>query len=246
MIADNMLGFYMKNHLLFNGIDDYHTKKLNEVTKQFVLKKNQKIFITNSELSMVYLLAKGKLKVACKFDSNNLLVKDILYPGELFGNITLNGAKSEGYVEALINNTIVYCFSAKDFRQILQSSHKMTLNYVEIVGKRLSLLNEKYDIWTRQDTKEKFIFLLRKWAREEGKPHGEYVLLNTYLSLSDIADILSVSRQFMHKLLKELIEEGILKYNKKQIEINKNILQEIKFVNHSTIDGTSIHSPVSL
>jgi predicted DNA-binding protein YlxM (UPF0122 family) len=89
----------------------------------------------------------------------------------------------------------------------------------------LNLLKERYEIWTRHDTKTRFIYLLQKWADAEGLDNGESIIMNNYLSLTDIADILSVSRQFMHMLLKEMKACGMIKYDRKQIEVSKKLLQ---------------------
>lgn len=226
-MSEEMFGFYLKNHVVFSGLDEIHVYKLQTVGKQHVLKKGARIVINNLQSNRVYFLVKGKMKIAESTKPDNRLVKDILFPGDMFGNISLNGFCGEEYAEALVHNTVVYCFSVSEFRDLIHLSHKLALNYADSISKKLFALSERYEIWTRQDTRARFIYLLKKWVKAEGLMAGQTIILSNYLSLSDIADILSVSRQFMHRLVKEMSDDGIIKYNRKQIEINKMLLEQI-------------------
>lgn len=226
-MSEDMFGFYMKGQSLFEGLEETHVQKLQAAAKQHVLKKNNRLVINSLVSNRVYFLVKGKLKIESGIEANNRSVKDILYPGEMFGNVSLNGFRGEEHAEALVNNTVVYCFAANDFFELIKFSHKLALNYANSISRKLFVLNERYEIWTRRDTRTRFIYLLRKWAAAEGLVTDQNILLNNYLSLSDIADILSVSRQFLHRLVKEMSDDGMLKYNRKHIEVSKLLLQQI-------------------
>jgi len=113
-----------------------------------------------------------------------------------------------------------------EFLELIKRNHRLALNYGYYISRKLNLLKERYEIWTGSDTKARFIYLLKKWSQSEGEVTDNYILLNNPLSLTDIADILSVSRQFMHRLIKDMGDKGILKYSRKQIEICKNLLQQ--------------------
>lgn len=224
---EGLLCLYFTRQSIFEGLDENQIYKVHAAARQHVLKKNTRIVINNFQSNRVYFLVKGKMKIVNSIKNDTQSVKDILYPGEMFGNVSLNGFRGEEYADALVNDTIIYCFGINEFRELLRINHKLALNYAANISKKLNILEERYEIWTRRDTKTRFIYLLRKWAAAEGKDTGRHILLINYLSLSDIADILSVSRQFMHRLLKEMNHAGMIKYSRKEIEVNKNLLQQI-------------------
>ena len=145
----------------------------------------------------------------------------------MFGNISLNGVYSESYAEALLTNTLVYCFSSLEFQKLLQLHHGLALNYAGQVSLKLNQLKERYAVWTRYDTRTRLVYLLHKWANNEGKRVGESLVLTNQVSLTDLADILSVSRQFIYVLLKEMTSKGILKYSRQQIVIDHGRMSEI-------------------
>jgi CRP/FNR family transcriptional regulator len=222
-----IFNLYLKDQLIFDGLNEQQLNTVYSFSRQHILKKKTRLFINNIQSNRVYLLVKGKMKLESSGLDDGRTVKDIIYPGKLFGNISLNGFRGEETAEALVQNTIVYCFGITEFSNLLKANHRMALNYAGVISSQLNLLKERYEIWTRYDTKTRLIYLLQKWAVAEGLDNGDSIVMNNYLSLTDIADILSVSRQFMHMLLKEMNAGGMIKYDRKQIEVNKRLLQQV-------------------
>jgi CRP/FNR family cyclic AMP-dependent transcriptional regulator len=54
----------------------------------------------------------------------------------------------------------------------------------------------------------------------DGNRIGDKIVLNNYLTHSDIAGFISTSRQSVNVLLNELRDSGMLFYNRKKIELN--------------------------
>jgi CRP/FNR family cyclic AMP-dependent transcriptional regulator len=226
-MSEEMSSLYLKKQSIFEGLNETQLNRVYAISKLHNLKKNTRIVINNFQSNRVYLIVKGKMKIANSVKNDIQSVKDIMYPGEMFGNISLNGFLGEEYAEALVNNTIIYCFGVNEFKALLENNHRLALNYAGLISTKLNSLKERYEIWTRYDTRTKLIYLLQKWALVEGEDAGQSIILNNYLSLTDIADILSVSRQFMHTLLKEMSSSGMIKYGRTQIEMSKSLLKDI-------------------
>jgi CRP-like cAMP-binding protein len=226
-MSEEMSSLYLKKQSIFEGLNETQLNRVYAISKVHNLKKNTRIVINNFQSNRVYLIVKGKMKIANSVKNDIQSVKDIMYPGEMFGNISLNGFLGEEYAEALVNNTIIYCFGVNEFKALLENNHRLALNYAGLISTKLNSLKERYEIWTRYDTRTKLIYLLQKWALVEGEDAGQSIILNNYLSLTDIADILSVSRQFMHTLLKEMSSSGMIKYGRTQIEMSKSLLKDI-------------------
>jgi CRP/FNR family transcriptional regulator len=61
---------------------------------------------------------------------------------------------------------------------------------------------------------------IKNWAKVEGNTLGDKIILNNYLTHSDIAGIISTSRQTVTILLTEMKNSGLLNYNRKLIQLN--------------------------
>lgn len=60
---------------------------------------------------------------------------------------------------------------------------------------------------------------LKDWAEKEGIQNGNTVVLDNYLTQSDIAQIICTSRQTATQLLNEMEANNLLAYNRKEIII---------------------------
>src|SRR5258708_5960779 len=74
------------------------------------------------------------------------------------------------------------------------------------------------------DTKDRLIRFIKNWARSDGNRIGDKIILNNYLTHSDIAGFIATSRQSVNMLLNELRSSGLLCYNRKHIELNNPIV----------------------
>lgn len=221
-----MFSLYFRSHNVFRGLDERQVGEIFSAARQNILKKGSCIVVNRFHSNRVYFLVKGKMKIADGLEGSDTVVKDILYAGEMFGNVSLDSFQGEEWSEALVNDTIVYCFGVSEFKALIKRHHGLALNYADNINRKFSLLKERYEVWTRYDTKTRFIYLLHKWAKAEGVKNNDRIILHNYLSLTDIADILSVSRQFMHILIKEMAGSGQLKYGRKQIELDASVIKE--------------------
>ena len=66
----------------------------------------------------------------------------------------------------------------------------------------------------------RLIRFIKNWAHTDGSRVGDKIVLNNYLTHSDIASVISTSRQSVNVLLNELRDSGMLFYNRKHIELN--------------------------
>ena len=222
-----MNGRYLKSHSIFSGLNEEQLQDVGKMAKLHVLNRRKRLLVDNVRSNRIYFLISGKMKVADHAGKINQPVMDILYPGEMFGNISLNGIYNESYAEALLPNTLVYCFPAPEFQKLLQVHHGLALNYADQVGHKLQQLQERYAIWTQYDTRTRFVYLLHNWANKEGQEEGGSLILSNHVSLTDLAEILSVSRQFIYVLLKELTTVGLLKYSRQRREVDQVRMKEM-------------------
>jgi CRP/FNR family transcriptional regulator len=70
-----------------------------------------------------------------------------------------------------------------------------------------------------KDAKTRLYQFLKDWAEKEGIQNGNTVVLDNYLTQSDIAQIICTSRQTATQLLNEMETNNLLAYNRKEIII---------------------------
>jgi len=215
---------YLKNHPLFANISEQKISEAASVMKIKTVYRTETVSYGDGEYSKIYLLIQGKVKIAEFNDSSSELIKDIITAPDIFGDLSMEGHPSmDEYAEALTANTLVCVFNVPDFKKLLQENPMMTITYANMVNKKLQRLENRHADLVFRDTKARLIRFIKNWAQTDGNKMGDKIILNNYLTHTDIANVIATSRQSVNVLLNELRDSGLLFYNRKKIELNNPI-----------------------
>lgn len=215
---------YLKNHPLFANISEQKISEAASVMKIKTVYRTETVSYGDGEFSKIYLLIQGKVKIAEFNDSSSELIKDIITAPDIFGDLSMEGRPSmDEYAEALTANTVVCVFNVPDFRKLLQENPLMAITYANMVNKKLQRLENRHADLVFRDTKARLIRFIKNWAQTDGNKMGDKIILNNYLTHTDIANVIATSRQSVNVLLNELRDSGLLFYNRKKIELNNPV-----------------------
>lgn len=218
---DEMRSYYLKCLPVFRNLSEAQIEEVGAFVKFKQVYRGETVNYGSGEFSKIFFVLKGKIKLTELDEFSNELVKDILTDGEIFGDLALEGdPKNDEFAEALTANTIVCYFNVPDFKKIVESHPLVGLSYARKVSLKLKRLEDRHADLVFRDAKARLIRFIKNWARMDGSKVGDKIVLNNYLTHSDIAGFISTSRQSVNVLLNELRDSGILHYNRKQIELN--------------------------
>lgn len=214
---------YLKNHPLFAHVSEQKISEAAEVMKVRTVYRGETLSYGDGEFSKIYLLIQGKVKIAEFNDNSNELIKDIITAPDIFGDLSMEGHPSaDEYAEALTANTLVCVFNVPDFKKLMQDNPMIAIAYANMVNKKLHRLEDRHADLVFRDTKARLIRFIKNWAQTDGNKMGDKIILNNYLTHTDIANVIATSRQSVNVLLNELRDAGMLFYNRKRIELNNN------------------------
>ena len=217
---DTMKTLYLKELLLFKNLQEKDVMRIASMIKIKQLAPAEIVNYGNGPTSRIYIVIAGKVKVA-EMDIENEMVKDVLFEGELFGDLQLEGTpKDFEYGQALTENTIVCYLSTADFSLILQSYPEIALVYAKKISLKLKRMEARHFDLMIYSVKLRLLRFIKNWAKMDGSLRGGKIMLNNYLTHSDIAGLISTSRQTVSVLFKEMKDSGLLYYNRKHIQLN--------------------------
>lgn len=212
---------YLKSHPLFANAGEQLIKDACALMKVRTIAKGENINYGEGAYSKIYLLIQGKIKLSDFSESDDELIKDILTAPDIFGDLSLsNNQPADEFAEALASNTIVCCFNVADFKKLLQENPNMTITYASMVNAKLKKMESRHSDLVFCDAKARLIRFIKNWARTDGSRMGNKIVLNNYLTHSDIAAVIATSRQSVNVLFNELRDSGLIYYNRKKIELN--------------------------
>ena len=223
-MTDDMKYIYLRSHPLMSSLTEQKLKEIATIAKMRTACRGKVISYGDDGHARVHFLVKGKVKITDNSSAENQLIKDILVEPDIFGDLSLEGQLTNyEAAEALTVNTIVVSFHIDDFKRILEDNPIMALSYVRKVNTKLQKMENRHAELAFLDTKDRLIRFIKNWARTDGHRMGDKIILNNYLTHSDIAGFIATSRQSVNMLLNELRSSGMLRYNRKHIELNNPI-----------------------
>lgn len=223
-MSDEMKYIYLRNHPLLASMTDQKMKAAVASAKIRTVYRGEIISYGEAGYTRIHFLVKGKIKITDTSGAESELIKDILTEPDIFGDLGLDGQLNNyECAEALTANTIICSFHVGDFKRILEENPLMALSYARKVNSKLRSLENRHADLVFLDTRDRLIRFIKNWARKDGNRMGDKIVLNNYLTHSDIAGFIATSRQSVNMLLNELRTSGLLCYNRKHIELNNPV-----------------------
>jgi CRP/FNR family transcriptional regulator, cyclic AMP receptor protein len=151
----------------------------------------------------------------------NKIIKEVLRPGDFFGQITLNKENLNGEFAQAIKSDVSLCsFSLESFNKLLVSKPKLALRYSKISGFRIRRFENRLENILRYDVKTRlklFLEQLLTEVKDSARRVGRDVLIPNYLTHEEIAQLIGTSRQTVTTLLNVFKEEKICTYSRKEL-----------------------------
>ena len=224
-MSQEMKYFYLKNHPLLASLPEHKLNSAAAMAKVRTVYRGEIIGYGETGFTKIHFLVKGKVKITDSGNAENELVKDILTEPDIFGDLALDGRlQTNECAEALTPNTVIFSFYVADFKNILEENPQIVFSYAKKVTSKLERLEHRHADLVFLDTKDRLIRFIKNWARTDGNHTGDKIILNNYLTHSDIAGFIATSRQSVNMLLNELRSSGLLCYNRKHIELNNPVV----------------------
>jgi CRP/FNR family cyclic AMP-dependent transcriptional regulator len=211
---------YLRSHPLFANLCERKICVARSLAKIKIVQKGDTLDFAENDCSKIYMLIKESIKIKTMDRMGNEFV-DILTTPDIFGDLSLeNNCSSDQYAEVIADNTVVCSFRVIDFRNVLEDNQLMFLEYVNLVNAKLRKMETRYSDLVYLDAKERLVRFIKNWARTNGSVEGDKIIVRNHLTHSDIASIISTSRQSVNVLLNELRDHGMIRYDRKRFELN--------------------------
>jgi CRP/FNR family transcriptional regulator, cyclic AMP receptor protein len=216
--------FYLKAFNIATNLSEAQVTDLCNNLTQKDAKKGQIVYAKGGD-KRVFILVSGKLKISEIGSTGDEMIKELILPGDLFGDVILSyeGPTYE-YAEVISERATFYSISQEQLASLMRSNHTLTMNYMAKVSEKFKSLESRYVNMVTRDVKSRLLYCFKEWAKKEGKNLGDRVIVKNSLTHNDLANLISTSRQTVTVILNELKESGAITYNRKEIEFTQLML----------------------
>src|SRR5436305_5018974 len=207
-----MINIKINKDLLFSDLPDEEYQQLDPGIEKHV-NQGEYVYFEAYLHPNIYFIKTGYIRLGYLDAEGNKIVKEILRPGDFFGQVSLQKENMHGeFAQAFKTSATISVFNLDHFNQLLAEHPKLALKYSRISGHRIRRFEERLENILRNDVKTRLkIFLDQLLAdvRDSAKWFGKEARIPNHLTHEDIAQLIGTSRQTVTSLLGSLKHEKV-------------------------------------
>lgn len=178
------------------------------------------IYLEKDSAKQIYLVKRGKVKIATYDEDGNEIVKAILTKGKLFGEMVFLGEeKRQDFAISLTNKTSL-CPMNIDKMHLLMRDNKLFSTYIyKIIGLKVRKIEKRLEMVLFKDATTRVKEFINELAFEFGQREDASIMIKHPYTQNDIAALIGLRRETVNNLLQQFKEKKRLDYGRYQINI---------------------------
>lgn len=211
---------FLRNFPLFDCLTEEDFTVMESMVETQIKPKYAFLYMSDEPSDAIYFLSKGIVKTGTHSEDGREVIKSILHPISMFGELGLVGEQSRTEFARAMNQEVHFCtIQIKDFKKLMHRNHDLCMKIMQIVGNRLMQAENRLEALIFKDARARIIDFLKDSVIQRGRKVGYEMLLKHCLTQQDIANITGTSRQTVTSVLNELRKENLIYFNRRTILI---------------------------
>jgi CRP-like cAMP-binding protein len=211
---------FLSQFPLFDVLSQEELMYLDNFTEAKTYKKYDHIFQEDEASDTIYFLTKGVIKLGSHSNDGREVIKNILHPHAMFGELGLVGEeRRQGFAEVMNEPAECLLLKVSDFKKLMDQNHKLCFNVINLVGGKLRKAESRLESLIFKDARARIIDFLKDSVEKRGRRVGFEMLLKHSLTQQDIANITGTSRQTVTSVLNDLRKSDLIYFNRRNILI---------------------------
>ncbi|MGB0390349.1 MAG: Crp/Fnr family transcriptional regulator [Salibacteraceae bacterium] len=221
MAASESKLWHLEQINIFRDLEEKDLHRIDNLTTMRSMEKGKYIYFPDDPSKVVFLLKKGKVKIGSYSDDGKEIIKAILEPGEVFGELAIMGEEKRTDFAQAITSDVRFCAIGKDeMTGILMGNPKLSFEITKTIGDRLQKVERRLESLVFKDARQRILEFVFNNAQEKGMKVGYGLKLKHELTHQDIANLTATSRQTVTIILNELREGELINFDRKSILIH--------------------------
>jgi CRP-like cAMP-binding protein len=225
MAAQNSKLWHLEQINLFKNLTDGELADLDAQTVMKTAAKNDFIYFPKEPSKILFFLKAGRIKIGSYSEDGKEIIKAILYPGEVFGEMGIVGEDSrKDFAVAMDAETRMCTLHVDQFKEMMKANAQLSLAVTKTIGEKLRNVERRLESLIFKDSRERIIDFIKEMAGKYGKIIGAEVLVKHNLTHQDMANLTATSRQTVTTVLNDLKAKDLIYMERKRFlirEINK-------------------------
>ncbi|RMG71102.1 MAG: Crp/Fnr family transcriptional regulator [Bacteroidetes bacterium] len=185
-------------------------------------KKGEFIYFSDDTADKVFFIHQGAVKIAGYAPSGEEMIKAILHPGEIFGELAVFGEEKRQDFAQAIEDTEVCIQTREMVVSLMRDVNSFGRFLNTLVGRRVIYTQKRMESLLFKDARTRVIEYVLEQAEKNGKTLLDGAIsLRNYLTHQEIANYTGTSRQTVTTVLNGLREGRVIDFDRKKIIIRQ-------------------------
>lgn len=211
---------FLSQFPLFDVLSEEELAYLDKSTEAKTYKKYDHVFLEDEPSETIFFLTKGVIKLGSHSNDGREVIKNILHPHAMFGELGLVGEERRRcFAEVMNEPAECLLLKVEDFKKLMNENHQLCFNVINLVGGKLRKAESRLESLIFKDARARIIDFLKDSVEKRGRRVGFEMLLKHTLTQQDIANITGTSRQTVTSVLNDLRKSDLIYFNRRSILI---------------------------
>ncbi|MEW6680922.1 MAG: Crp/Fnr family transcriptional regulator, partial [bacterium] len=212
---------------IFSSLPPRDLEELGKIANFKTYKKNNLLFLKDDLGVHLFIVKRGSVKVIVEHEDGREIILSILYPGDIFGEMSLLDGKPRSATVVAKEDCEVLTITRNKFLSFLKEHPNVSIKILENLSLKLRRTDNQIKILTILSADERVAHFLLDLLEEYGVKRKDGILLDIKLIHQDIADMCGIRRETSNRVLSRFIKAGLIKREGKKIVItNRDGLYE--------------------
>lgn len=205
----------------FGNKDDEMFNLINSISKIKKLEKKEQLFIEGSHGRNMYFVHEGSVKLYKTSEDGKEMIVNFVSKGDVFAEILLQLNFRYPVSSMALENCTLLEIDAAKLSKAIEQDNALAMKIIAVLAKRIKYFIAMIENLTMKDVRGRFVNYLSIL-----KTKKESNTISLPVAKGEIALLLGTTPETFSRLLKKLVEEGIIEVKGKEIKILKEIMEE--------------------
>ncbi|WP_190277276.1 Crp/Fnr family transcriptional regulator [Taibaiella lutea] len=218
----------MENHLLIIRQNDFLAQLSDDdyenldIAHNIVLaEKSSYIYFDAHQIDKLYFVKEGLVRIGNVDNEGNEFIRDILQPGDVFGQVNLMPDNLRGEFAQAYKSDVALCsFTIQRFERLLGQRPDLAITFAKKVGLRMRRIENRLLNLLQKDVRTRVLYFFWTLVAQNGESDLNTFVLPNYLTHDDIARLTGTSRQTVTMLINQFAAEGLLEVDRQTIKLH--------------------------
>jgi CRP/FNR family transcriptional regulator, cyclic AMP receptor protein len=212
---------FLEQFPLFETLSLEEKRRLTQMVEFNSLPKHRNVYAPGDRSDKIFFLVRGSIKISAQFGDEREVIKNILHPLAMFGELCIVGEDERSDWASAQNEDIqFFTLRLEDFRSLMANNFAFSNSVLQLIGSKLRRAEGRLESLIFKDARARIIDFLKDSAVHQGRKIGlDEMLVKHSLTQQDIANITGTSRQTVTSVLNDLKKSNLLHFTRRSFLI---------------------------